>query len=1015
MLPTQTILTSANTAVLSAIFNGVAMISTLDSLVWGVAMAAAIWQIIKGVVQTPIDALKNGSNTITTSSINILISFLLAMALTSTSFQSKVIIEDQTTGIATQVDNVPFVISVIPATASLLASQIGTSIEQAYQGVGASTSILSSGTNGFIAPLKVLLSARSAMKGMGEINSQIHQIVEDCLDTGSGVDYAELNAKIMYAGNALPTPYVADPVVSIGTTTTQTSLGAMFAMAAKNQTAKVNMAIPGQSYDFASCSDAVNFVAGNITTAMNSANFMRAAIGSTNSSDVPNTGANYSTDQMSAIYDGIRQIDKTAIGNLAGGVAQSAAEMVNLMFYSTVKENLDCIKVNGASKSQCMASMEIADSIEQQNMDSAANASVSLAFAGQFGNIFLALIIGLSPVIIIFMMFAGVSAGKNIKVATHMIVWPMLIYTVGGVIVNGIIYTQISSFMSMISQSGVINQGTAAQMYRDFSMQIGTASALMAGLPILMSTIFVLGESAAAVSIANSIAGKDRFNEKTVAPDASAPSSISATGNMAKSDVTSQGIAVTTQTGAAKPIGSVSQGEIAASSAVSAENALTRTKQISQGQAITQAYNSGDVSAISKATGLTTEQATQSVADFKQAQSQKVAASHTADASKTADTTTQTSAQLAAKVSASTSGLPSASIEASLNTTSTSSDKASTSVKDQKTKEIADSDTASKTLSDSIKRASSTTNGTSNSKTLGEAQSAVDSYQTSLSSTETESDKTSASLTNSAKLNAVSGQITTSNVAAQTLQGGSYAKYTSKTGLGAERISQIANGSDKQKWDSIQAEERAKLSTGEIESLVGNDPRAVGIATQNVINERSANRIMSDANVSNQTRALSQAYVAESYGALSGTSTLNMAPPKAGNNIASPANTTGTSYSQVKASTTNKPQVSTEIAPDLTKKLDSIAPDLTSKTSALNSSGQSFNDTVSGTVEAEAHAQSGAQAGRMAGAVGNNVANAVIGSGNQIASGAKKLAETSERVNGLANDKKSVSDIKPIQ
>jgi len=420
MFPTQIIYTSANTAVLQAILNGVAMVANLDSLIWGVAIAAGVWQIVMGISKAPLDAAKTGQSTMTLNSISIILALVLAMALTSSQMKTKVIVENQVTGVATEIANVPFIISVIPASASILAKEIGTAIEQAYQGTNAQYSIISSGQNGFITPLKVLLSARTAMGKLGDVNSQIKQVVNDCLGPDSNVDYAALNAQVMYAGNITPT--ASAQFVSINGSTMQTSIGALLSQAALNPTAKVNITIPDGSTDLPSCVDAVNFVNANITTAMNSTNYIRAAVGATNNQDDPTSGANNSFENAAAQYNAIRTMNTTTTGNLAGGVAQSTAEMINLMFYSTVKENMDCIKSNGDSKTQCLAQMAVVDAQEQTNIDNAANASIALAYAGQFGNIFLALIIGLSPVIIIFMMFAGVNAGKNIKVATHMIV-----------------------------------------------------------------------------------------------------------------------------------------------------------------------------------------------------------------------------------------------------------------------------------------------------------------------------------------------------------------------------------------------------------------------------------------------------------------------------------------------------------------------------------------------------------------------------------------------------------------
>ena len=888
MFPTQIIYTSANTAVLQAILNGVAMVANLDSLIWGVATAAGVWQVVMGISKAPLDAAKTGQSTMTTNSISIVIALVMAMALTNSQMKTAVIVENQITGVATEIANVPFIVSVIPSAASILAKEIGTAIEQAYQGTNAQYSIISSGQNGFITPLKVLLSARTAMGKLGDVNSQIKQVVNDCLGPDSNVDYAALNAQVMYAGNITPTANAQ--FVSINGSTIQTSIGALLSQAALNPTAKVNITISDGSTDLPSCVDAVNFVNANITTAMNSTNYIRAAVGAINNQDDPTSGANKSFENASAQYNAIRTMNTTTTGNLAGGVAQSTAEMINLMFYSTVKENMDCIKSNGDSKTQCLAQMAVVDAQEQTNIDNAANASIALAYAGQFGNIFLALIIGLSPVIIIFMMFAGVNAGKNIKVATHMIVWPMLIYNVGGVVVNGIIYTQISNFMAEVSQAGVLNQMMAGQLYRNFSMQLGTASALMAGLPILMSTIFVLGESAAAVAIANSIGGKDRFNEKTLAPDASSPSAISATRPASTADVHADGTAVNALSGSAKSIqGSIQQNSIMSQGNQTAEQSITRAKQISQGEQVTNAVASGDVFAIAKAAGVSTETAKAIKEEYSHQEQIKHDATNSQGAQKAKSNSQGTS--LAVKAQASTGGLPSVGVEGS---TSADAKDTTTSTKDSKT-----SDSASK--ADSLSKAITKVMGSKESNSLTKTQqdslsnikTATDTYGSSLTETKQEKLAHSQSLSNAEGIVGAAAPLTTSMIASQSGMGGQYGRFVSKEGRGGQAIDAIKHGPDAARFAKYQEEARAQMRSGEVESIVGNDPMSVRLAEQNIINTKATEALMRDKDASELSRANAQVFVTGSFAAASGNSPMTLDAPKETHTIGTPTNKTG--------------------------------------------------------------------------------------------------------------------------
>jgi len=953
MFPTQIIYTSANTAVLQAILNGVAMVANLDSLIWGVAIAAGVWQIVMGISKAPLDAAKTGQSTMTLNSISIILALVLAMALTSSQMKTKVIVENQVTGVATEIANVPFIISVIPASASILAKEIGTAIEQAYQGTNAQYSIISSGQNGFITPLKVLLSARTAMGKLGDVNSQIKQVVNDCLGPDSNVDYAALNAQVMYAGNITPT--ASAQFVSINGSTMQTSIGALLSQAALNPTAKVNITIPDGSTDLPSCVDAVNFVNANITTAMNSTNYIRAAVGATNNQDDPTSGANNSFENAAAQYNAIRTMNTTTTGNLAGGVAQSTAEMINLMFYSTVKENMDCIKSNGDSKTQCLAQMAVVDAQEQTNIDNAANASIALAYAGQFGNIFLALIIGLSPVIIIFMMFAGVNAGKNIKVATHMIVWPMLIYNVGGVVVNGIIYTQISNFMAEVSQAGVLNQMMAGQLYRNFSMQLGTASALMAGLPILMSTIFVLGESAAAVAIANSIGGKDRFNEKTLAPDASSPSAISATRPASTADVHADGTAVNALSGSAKSIqGSIQQNSIMSQGNITAEQSITRAKQITQGEQVTNAVAEGDVSAIAKAAGVSTETAKAIKEEYNHQEQIKHDATSGEGAQKAKSNTQSTG--LALKAQASTGGLPSAGVEAS---TSADAKDTTTSTKDSKT-----SDSASK--ADSLSKAITKVIGSKESNSLTKTQqdslsnvkTATDTYGSSLTETKQEKLAHSQTLASAEGIIGAAAILSTSMIASQSGMGGQYGKYVSKEGRGGQAIDAIRNGPDAARFAKYQEEARAQMNSGEVESIVGNDPMAVKLAEQNIINTKATEALMRDKDASEVSRANAQVFVTGSFAAASGNSPMTLSAPKETHTISTPTNTTGTTKEALVAKKNAAPQVQ---GPDqaIQSEIDAADNERKEKEAKIKADSAKLNSKVEGGVSNASNATAG--------------------------------------------------------
>ena len=512
MWGTLTIISAADTTLMSTIFNGVAIICSQTNLIFSIAFLASI---IKIFITLPALLISGGNPAVFRSGVmSILIAMVLAVLLTDGSFKSSVQIENNATGQVTLVDNVPVVISAVPAGASSMATEIGTLVQQAFQGANSQWSLIGGNGQGLMMPLKALLGARTAIQRTGKVNSDFSAVVSSCISADVGNQSGAITNAVMNAGN--PGGATAASVIQVTPFTDMpTSAGALLWYAAQNTTGVVpSMLNPGDDIPM-SCADAATYVAQEINSALSSPALSQVLTSAVTGSDNPNNVQKMDFTTLGGLYNGVR-LANASNSTLLGGQSQAYAELVNLMMYQTVKDNLGCLNSPGQDKTQCMASMLQTATVEASNLDNAANAQVFTTLAGQFANFMLALIIGLGPIIIIFMMFAGVSAGKNIKIAVHMVVWPMLIYNVGVVLINGMIYATVANFMQTLSWGSFITQANAGEVYRHFSMEIGTASALMASLPILMSTVFALGESAAWVSIANTAGGKDRYPEGDV-------------------------------------------------------------------------------------------------------------------------------------------------------------------------------------------------------------------------------------------------------------------------------------------------------------------------------------------------------------------------------------------------------------------------------------------------------------------------------------------------------------------
>lgn len=597
MFPNQVIYTAnADLTTLNAILNGVAMVCQESVAIWGFALAAAMWGLFSMTTVAGIGAASGGTD-LSKRAVGLMIPFCLAIMLTSPQMKTTVTVESGLTGATTAVDGVPVLISFVPATASLVSRIVGEKLEAAMQSTGTDYASLSATHHGFINPLKTLLTSRTAILRLGGVASEVNSLLSTCLSSDSGADYSKIANHVLFAGNlagadAGPVPI---PVWSeLGST--RTSIGMLLAEAAQNTTAVVTDIKVGTN-DIATCADAAAQVGADIGQALQSDEFRRVVQGAVNAADQPNANDDFSINAIAGQYAAVRTANSTT-GGLAGGVAQANAETINLLFSELVKNDLDCLRADGTNKSTCLAMAVQGNEIERNNIQAAANGFESLMYAGAFANQIIAVIIGLGPVIVLFMMWAGVGAGKNMKVAAHMIVWPLLVMNVGAELINGMIYMSVANFMRTLAQGGVINQSTAVEVYKNFSLEIGTASHLMATLPILMSTIFALGESAALVKISDSMTSGSKDESKSVNPAPIDSTPLVTNSSVARAEQGVGGVDVSL-TGAIPAIATSAQfGSMQREASNSLTSAHQKLESISEGetdlQSWTRAFSTGD-------------------------------------------------------------------------------------------------------------------------------------------------------------------------------------------------------------------------------------------------------------------------------------------------------------------------------------------------------------------------------------------------------------------------------------
>lgn len=874
-MPTLTIYTvNADITLLAAILNGVAMICKQHAFIWGFALMVAMWKIVSAVTATALAASSGGAagGVLAKGSTNMVMPLIFAFLLTNTGLQSTIQVQSTINGRVTSVDNVPFIISAIPAAASLMAQEVGAVVETAFQSVGTDYPSISASGNGFINPLKVLLTSRTAVLRLGGIDSEVRTVLSTCLGSDSGVDYGAVTAKVMNAGNTGAT--AAQTIEIAGTP--GTALGALLYQAAQNNVGLVPEIVTN-SQTILSCADAAQVVADNITTALNSKEFTRVVQGAVNGMDQPIPGADYSLATLTQQYTAIRTAN-TTMSALAGGAMQANAEVLNLLFAELTANALNCLKADASNKTTCQAAAIQANEIERNNIHRASNEVPMLKYAGSFANYILALIIGLGPVIVMFMMFAGVDAGKNIKTAVHIMVWPLLVMNVGAELINGMIHISVANFLTSITQGGYLSQAVAIEAYKELSLQVGTASHIMASLPVIMSMIFALGGSAAMVSVANNLNPREKNTVDAVSPSVMSATPLISQGSMAQL-AHGNGWSNLKQTGA---LPSAASSATHASLANEASAALTNTVQkqqtISEGEqnlaAWKKAFDGRDYShlGVDQRTG----EAIRSAWMENQRANTHWASGNAVGADKTNQNTSGVSGQLGVGAGKGSFGI-SGGVSAKTGTSATDSMKAGTST--GKTRTIDESVALEKAVSKELSNAKINNKGSDTAKALSKTLDTQRSFQKTLSSTESSTDATSELMKNSSGFVAYQASMRPEEFAHQSQANSNY------------RMFQITDG---EKFEAMPAaqphlQDAAKaMQDGSTDGIVGNKN-----AQQAIQRHSAAVRLAQDESAKPADRQKALEYLVGESAAMTG---LNM---KAGDtsmrklNIADPTDKTG--------------------------------------------------------------------------------------------------------------------------
>ncbi len=580
MLGNLTIETSfSDTTLLYSILNGVAMICKETTWIWGFALMVSMWNIMREVTSAALASSSGqGGGKLAQGSLNIIMPLVLAMMLTTPALKSSVNIENVVNGKVSRVDNVPDVIAILPAAASQLGTDLRTVIKTAYGSITSDYPTISASSEGVINPLKALLTSRTAAMRLGGVDSMIRSVVGACIGYDSGYDYASVTEKIRKSG-----PVNYGSTISIKGSNSS-GISQLLYQASLNTSGFVPDLVVNAS-EILTCPDAAVYVGQQIEAALDSSEFKRVVLGSSFTPDNPSSSGDYSIDRLIVQWAAMRK--STSVTNvLAAGNSQATTEVLNLFFDEIVSSNLNCLRSDGPNRTTCQAAAIQALEMERNNITRAAASAQSANYAGAFAEHMLALVVGLGPILIMFMMFMGSGASKAMYMAAHVTVWPILVANVGNELINGMIYTHLADFISTLTQGGYLTQPLAIEAYKEFSKQIGVATIIQSSLPVLLSMIFALGASSASVSVASKMNGDGSAKAGAIAsPEIQSSAPVVQTGSIASIQQGADGWSKISETGATNFVQQTqTYGDYSQQMARAQSQEVARQKAISEGE-----------------------------------------------------------------------------------------------------------------------------------------------------------------------------------------------------------------------------------------------------------------------------------------------------------------------------------------------------------------------------------------------------------------------------------------------
>lgn len=399
-------------------------------------------------------------------------------------------VEDVFTGTGTVVSNIPVIVALPASLVATASKAITDKIETSFS--TASGTYLAMGAEGFVNPLKLLLSFRDPQKTQRTFpyfSASVTEFIRYCAPTDG-----------TFTNKALST--APDMIAYLNSLSNVT--GVMTYYNAGNPLGFGTSCQNGKSYLVTDA--AAITAAGSDATGLMKTQTAGEYAATTNAAS------------QGASIAGLSSAYSSVTAGIMGNMQNSQQFMVNLIAMTPAKEGVDCInQPTGANMSECMSNVITRNALEQQNVDAAAAASVFSKIAIPTMNVALALFYAVSPIVV---GMAFLSAAHGIKIMLSFLLfgaWTQSWMPVAAVL-NYMIQMQTQYAFSSFPVSGITMENYM-QFYSVLTTKISAASELLAATNTITFAL-LSGSMIALTGLTGRMGAKDYVDEKMAAPSA---------------------------------------------------------------------------------------------------------------------------------------------------------------------------------------------------------------------------------------------------------------------------------------------------------------------------------------------------------------------------------------------------------------------------------------------------------------------------------------------------------------